>query len=252
MNQRKNLQLILSWFLCVLLVFGLGWVAHVLKLSDAHAIILQELTLSIVFYLLNRYWVKVSIHFKSDLSFKSQLITNTVPLFYTLSLLLIINQKLGQISISKLCLYGIATALVAFFEEYLFRGIILGGIMAQFRRKQSAAVIGAVLISSLIFSLTHIINIFNQSLSMTETQVVGVLGLGFLLGAIYLRTRSLWWPMLLHFCLDLSGFLRLGFRQGADPTMTVGAESIVTIVLLMIALFLLRPSKQERIMHNFT
>lgn len=252
MNQRKNLQLGLSWIGCVLLLFGLGWVVSVLRLSDVHAIIFQELTLALVFYLLNRYWVKISIHFKSDLSFRSQLITNTVTLVYILLLLTFVGQKLGQTPILKFCLYGIAAALVAFFEEYLFRGMILGGIVAQCRGKRSTAVIWAVLISSLIFSLTHMINLFHQSLAMTVTQVVGVFGLGLLLGAIYLRTRSLWWPILLHFCLDFSAFLRFGFRQGTDPTMTVGDAAIMAAVLLVIALFLLRPSKQERIMRNFT
>lgn len=252
MNQRKSFQLVISWFLCVLLLFGLSLVARALKLNDVHAIILQELTLVIIFYLLNRYWVKINIHFRSDLSFKTQFITNAVPLIYMLLLLIIINQELGQTSILKFCLYGIAAVLVAFFEEYFFRGMILGGLMAQYRGRKSTVVIEAVLISSLIFSLTHILNIFHQSPSMTATQVVGVFGLGLLLGAIYLRTRSLWWPILLHLCLDFSGFLRFGFRQGTDPATTVGAASIVAVVLLMITLFLLRPSKQERIMRNFT
>jgi uncharacterized protein len=77
---------------------------------------------------------------------------------------------------------------VAIGEELLFRGYILNNLMASFNKY------GALLISSILFSLFHIGNDHLSFFSFMELTIAGIL-----LGTSYIFTRSLWFPIALHF-----------------------------------------------------
>ncbi|MEL6249305.1 MAG: CPBP family intramembrane glutamic endopeptidase, partial [Cyanobacteria bacterium J06627_15] len=76
------------------------------------------------------------------------------------------------------------TAAVAapLFEEFLFRGFLLPSLTRYM------PVWGAMLLSSFIFAAAH--------LSLSE--VVPLMTLGFILAFVYVRSRNLLAPMLLH------------------------------------------------------
>ncbi len=87
----------------------------------------------------------------------------------------------------KLILAVISTALVpALCEEYLFRGVILTNLMPYGK-------VNAVIISSLLFGLMH----------QNGGQIIYTTVAGIALGLVYVRTRSLWGGMLIHFFNNL-------------------------------------------------
>lgn len=73
--------------------------------------------------------------------------------------------------------------LPAFWEELFFRGLIGSGLLSRW------GLLRGVLWTSLLFGVMHI----------NPAQSVAVIPLGVALHFIYLTTRSLWAPMLLHF-----------------------------------------------------
>lgn len=83
----------------------------------------------------------------------------------------------------KLVLMFISIAIVpALVEEFLFRGVILSNI-----RPYSEG--GAILISALLFGLMH----------QTTFQFLYTTGLGIVLGIVYVKTKSIWCGVILHF-----------------------------------------------------
>lgn len=76
----------------------------------------------------------------------------------------------------------------AAFEELLFRGYALQQAIAWL------GAVPAVVLSSLLFGLAHNANPGADWLSLLNTTLAGVL-----LATAYVRTRSLWLPILLHF-----------------------------------------------------
>lgn len=77
------------------------------------------------------------------------------------------------------------------FEEIIYRGIILKGLLASNSPKL------AIIASSIIFAVSH----------GKPIQILGALILGLFLGWIYYKTKSLGLTILLHFTANLSGHL---------------------------------------------
>ncbi|WP_072775795.1 CPBP family intramembrane glutamic endopeptidase [Marivita hallyeonensis] len=82
---------------------------------------------------------------------------------------------------------------VGFFEELLFRGVLLHGL----RSKMPA--IPAVLVAALVFGAFHFVNwVSGQPLDVTILQVISAAGGGVLYGALVLWTGSLWPSIVMH------------------------------------------------------
>ena len=95
--------------------------------------------------------------------------------------------------------YTIQWAFTAFWEELVFRGIILTSAVEGFRSRwlsDRGAVVAGVVASSLIFSLGH----FPGTLEKFGFRVA----LGLLLGAAYVWTDSLALPIGLHFLVNFA------------------------------------------------
>jgi hypothetical protein len=78
--------------------------------------------------------------------------------------------------------------LVAILEEVLFRGYILKNLMLSFNKYI------ALIVSSILFSLMHGAN---PNISMFS--LLGLFLAGMALGATYIYTRNLWYPIAFHF-----------------------------------------------------
>ncbi|HBN96494.1 MAG TPA: hypothetical protein DDZ66_09340 [Firmicutes bacterium] len=89
--------------------------------------------------------------------------------------------------------------LAPIFEEFVFRGIILGYALQRWNDKT------AIILSALLFALGHAPNLLGP--------LVG----GLILSLLYVRTRTLVAPMLVHMANNLFGFL-MGIGDIFDST----------------------------------
>ncbi len=106
----------------------------------------------------------------------------------------------GPLAVSLLC-----TAVFApFFEEWLFRGIVLRGLLGKIKP------FWAILISSLVFGLFHL-NLW---------QAIPATLMGLLLGYVYWRTGSLKLTMLMH-CANNTLSVLLMHLHGTDANDTM-------------------------------
>ena len=114
--------------------------------------------------------------------------------------------------------YFILALLVGIFEESLFRGITLNGILRK-TGKTRKGIWTAILVSSFIFGAFHVTNyIFGGSYDLTGIiQTVGKIlqaGIfGILLCVVFLKTRNFWGIAFAHAINDFLAFQSLIFIQ---------------------------------------
>jgi membrane protease YdiL (CAAX protease family) len=129
--------------------------------------------------------------------------------------------------------------LTGFYEETLFRGVIL-------RILQPKGVWTAILLSSLLFGLAHSTNIFlrlSGNPGLLGLQIVGAFTHGVGLAALRLRTNTLWPLILLHAFGDL--FLHLGNLP--VPLMDAAVDTILLIYGIVLILRMRRMKPQAHV-----
>jgi len=106
---------------------------------------------------------------------------------------------------------GSPSLLVSFpsiFEEVAFRGIVLTIFLGKYSERKS------IIFSSLGFGLMHLLNLTNgRELAWVMRQVVWAFILGLFYGYVFVRTRSLLPPMIVHylgnvFISSLTGYMQ--------------------------------------------
>lgn len=147
----------------------------------------------------------------------------------------------------KMVLLGIGTGIS---EEFLFRFVILNLFLVIFRKYKNQVVWG-VLVSGLIFGLTHFINLGEQTLSATSIQALSAIFSGFLFAAIYLYTDSLLIPILYHSLLDTLAFIVTGTTTTLSPNMYDWQVTIFLMILYtLLVIFLLSGKRREVVESN--
>jgi uncharacterized protein len=136
-------------------------------------------------------------------------------------------------------------------EEFLFRGLLLPVMLRKWGGTRKG-IYTAVIVSSAIFGLVHLLNFAmgRRDLLTTGTQILYGTFFGVFFAALMLRNNSIWPAVFGHFLFDLCGNL-MEITQGwvftrKEPTTTVeGALITLTILLplLLIGLFYLRKVK---------
>lgn len=228
-------------------VFGAG--------TDRHlASALGEIIPAAIVLAMHRVWFKDELHnFFSAKRFGRGLLIGwgvmAVPV--VLLVMRILEAFLGELEIGNAVLaffYAFAPGLG---EEVIFRIIPISLAM----RSRNKNVITAVLIvTSLMFGLTHSANILvGADPVQTLMQVIYATGLGLTFAAIYLRTGNIWITIFIHTFTDFVSYLGLSTQQSggvladkADMTTVIGL-SIFAVIFFANALVAFRKSKREEI-----
>jgi hypothetical protein len=99
----------------------------------------------------------------------------------------------SQDNAAKLILWSTVAIAAPFFEEFLFRGFFLPSLT------KFLPVWGAIAVSAICFALAH----------LNLADLIPLTTLGLVLGFVYLRSRNLLAPMLLHCLWNSGSFLAL-------------------------------------------
>lgn len=124
---------------------------------------------------------------------------------------------------------AVAYALTGFMEEGLMRGMVLHIL-------KPTGITRSVVLSSLLFGLMHIGNLLYRNPFIVLAQIIGAFVHGIGLGAIRLRTNTIWFPVLLHALHDLA------LKYTNFPVIPL---DVVQVTLLMVyGVYLLKDWKQ--------
>lgn len=132
----------------------------------------------------------------------------------------------------------IDTALIGIAEEGMYRGILLGAMA----KKMNSLL--AILLSSALFCALHLLNVIG---GLSVSELIGQLGstfvMGVFLGAMYLETRKILFPIIFHSLWDyilLSGSLE---EVQIIPIILIGVYVLEVFISLIIIIKLLRNPK---------
>ena len=140
-------------------------------------------------------------------------------------------------------LFALNCLLIGVTEEWLFRGILLDFFLTISEEKRKNCFI-PVLISSVIFALFHLLNLFDGAgIGEVFLQVGYSFLIGAMLAVVFCKLRNLWICIFLHSLFDTGGFLVSSLGEG-DPqdlvfwilTAVVGVLCAVYIVLTLVRL----------------
>ena len=153
-----------------------------------------ELIMLLLFVWLNRRFIKQKLLFEHyhlgkgfGLMWYSWLILLFLPVFWATGRLTY-GPTFGFILTSL-----ILALLVGCAEELICRGLILGQLVAQ-----KMPIWLAVLISSVLFGCTHLINLTHNSFYNVGLQVLYAIPLGAFLALLYVKSNNLVYPILAH------------------------------------------------------
>ena len=126
-------------------------------------------------------------------------------------------------------------------EEFLCRGWLQNEFIEKYS-KNKKMVLTSIVLSSLVFGFMHILNLGAQSLFETILQVINALGVGFLLGVLYYKTKNIWSVIFLHSFYDFAIFLGqmndikdCTYGTPTTPILIVESLSIIFINFLWIS-----------------
>jgi membrane protease YdiL (CAAX protease family) len=93
---------------------------------------------------------------------------------------------------------------IGFFEEILFRGILLNTIIYRFNKKKRS-IYYAIIISSIIFGLCHLSNLINRPYILigTVSQVLYTTMIGILYSIVYIKYKNIWSIIIMHTLFNL-------------------------------------------------
>jgi membrane protease YdiL (CAAX protease family) len=237
---------VLAW---VVMIFPISWLVNHLLLarviSDSVRAVVYETGLIVaafVFLSLLRWWHRVG--------FTKGIRGDDVPvcLFPTLLTLYIAWGALSSSTVGSMIFFILIYAcLIAVAEESIFRGIILQTLLPK-------GVLRAIFLSSLIFALLHVGNLFaGLPWTYVSGQVLFTFGDGMAYAVMRVRTGSIWPAIILHGLTDFSA-LAFTATTGIKPSPLLSellAGGSICSVYLIYAAIALRPSKLRELRARF-
>jgi len=133
-----------------------------------------------------------------------------------------LNQAMKTLFNDKIAGYIMVAIAAPLLEEILFRGIVLRALLKKYSPWK------AIIISAVFFGIFH----------LNPWQFLYATVLGIYLGYIYWKTKSLFYPILIHWLLNSTAFI---FGQFQDPTENIstvltGKEKIGMFILVIISM----------------
>ena len=178
---------------------------------------------------------------KKERLFKSLFMASPVILFSTIVLVTNVTSVSMSnpevITSSNIVSLLMLCALIGITEEFLCRGWLQNEFLERYGDTKKNVLISIVL-SSFIFGVMHLTNVFSTSQNIFETllQIVNAMSIGFLFGILYYKTKNIWSVIILHAFYDFSiMFGELATIKectyGVATTKILAASSLSTLML---------------------
>lgn len=135
---------------------------------------------------------------------------------------------------------------IALLEELFFRAMLLYFFKGEFAKKSNCILL-AVIFSSAIFALMHVLNLFyGAGVGATLLQVGYTFLIGCMLSVMILKTKNVWLCVLVHFVFDIGGTIvtDLGYGRFQDLTFWILTAAVGTLCTVHIVLTLIKLNRK--------
>jgi len=226
-NRRPILAVIIIQLLLLFAVTASGTVATIKELHYTSSVLLSFIPMALVLII----YLSIRRKWRSAIGFKPlHMISSGSWVYYmplVAVLMVILSKGLKPLSISEIIFFIFFTLLVGFLEETIYRGLIFH-IMLQKSRW------AAVLVSSLLFGITHVLNALSGAdASAIILQIVYSLLVGLTLALLMLKGGNIIPLILFHFAHNLFQFL-------GEETYPIGYDLVIMAILFIQCLWLLQ------------
>ena len=196
--------------------------------------------------------------FKKGSFFRGLICFLPFVVFQMLVLAIFFSENLGDPEANwnpwYMMVYGVFSIVgVGVREECIYRATIQN-ILAKKHANSVKGIWITVIIGAIIFGLTHVTNIFfGMDPLAVLAQVVSVIFVGLLFGAVYLRSGNIWVLILIHTLTDVASLASSIFLRNISDIEVMNQISwswkklIVWFLYVGLTAFLLRPSKCKQI-----
>ncbi|QWU16608.1 hypothetical protein SAMN04487895_107242 [Paenibacillus sophorae] len=220
-QKHPVLAVVIIEVLLLLSVTAAGAYATIKQLSYTSPVLLSFIPIAavlILYFSLKKKWGYYG--FRSLASIPKERLIDYAPL---LAVLVIVALKgFRPIGVSELLFYFFFTLLVGFVEESIYRGMILNILLPK-------GVKTAVITSSLLFSVTHVLNALSgQNAVQTALQIVYALLIGGALALLMVRNRNILPLILFHF---LHNFIQFVGNDNSDAYLGYDITILALIAL---------------------
>lgn len=226
-ERRPILAVVMIELLLLLAVFAAGAVATIREMDYTAPILMSFTPIAVVLMIyltIRRRWGLTGFRSLRTISVRQWMYY--IPLLLVLGTLLF--KGFGELTLSNLVFFIFFTLLVAFVEETIYRGLIFTILLRK-------SVVTATAVSSVLFSITHIMNALSgQSLGDTLLQLVYALLVGVVLALLMSLNQNIWPLIFFHFVHNLIQFLG-NDHQGEG---TLPYDIVVLVVLAAHAIWL--------------
>ncbi|MGN7416552.1 lysostaphin resistance A-like protein [Paenibacillus sp. SAF-068] len=221
-SERKPvITVVIIELLLLLAVFAAGAIATIKQLDYTSPVLISFTPIAIVLIIyltFRRKWRETG--FRSLRSIPAGHAKYYIPLLLVLGTLAL--KGFGELSLSRVAFFIYFTLLVAFVEETIYRGLIFKTLL----RKSAVA---AVVTSSILFSITHLLNALSgQQMKDTIMQLFYALLLGAALALLMLKNGNIVPLVLFHFIHNLIQFL----GNDLEDTGTLPYDLFILAVLI--------------------
>ena len=128
---------------------------------------------------------------------------------------------------------------VGIMEELYLRGL-LQNIIEQWFRGRKNATLYAIFIASVLFGLGHIFGALGQPIVTVIAKTVWATALGVYFGAVYVMSKNLWVPIILHLIINLSGIPFCFSTSNQYPTIALVTCLVSYVLLGMYGVYIVR------------
>lgn len=106
--------------------------------------------------------------------------------------------------------------------------------------KKKNASLYAILIASVLFGLGHIFGALGQPIATVICKTVWATALGIYFGAVYVKTKNLWVPIILHLIVNLCGIPFCFSTSNQYPSIALAACLVSYILLGIYGVYIVR------------
>ncbi|WP_458124971.1 CPBP family intramembrane glutamic endopeptidase [Paenibacillus sp. Z3-2] len=199
-KRKPVLTVVIIELLLLLAVFAAGAIATIKQLDYTFPVLISFTPIAIVLIIyltLKRKWGETG--FRSLRSIPAGHAKYYIPLLLVLGTIAL--KGFGELTLSKVAFFVFFTLLVAFVEETIYRGLIFKTLLQK-------SAVAAVVTSSILFSITHLLNALSgQNMTDTIMQLIYALLMGAVLALLMLKNGNIVPLILFHFIHNLIQFL---------------------------------------------
>lgn len=151
-------------------------------------------------------------------------------------------------------LFALQCLSVGLFEEIVFRGLILVLLLERLPKTKEGIFL-SILISSIIFGSSHILNLFvGAGFSATILQIGYSFLTGMMWAVVFLATKNIWFSVVLHAIYNFVGllFYELGTITGKNDLITIVLTTVLAVIVTGYCIWLFLQIKERDIESLYT